>query len=367
MKIDRHIHPLEPSVMLREDLHPYTHGGGFGIATEILADSSLADVLRTLEPRRFEQCNHILNQHKRVLNAISAKKITLVMENSPVVAALAQVKFGPISLEWDLWLDPEEPQSQEKAIIEHGSVFATLFGKLPSTRSYFLKSAPSVSCWIKTYNQAILYFSALSKRHIEQMPPICLDIKSPWSTAIDINLFIQTLKQTFQIDVRYVGSFSYRQITAVIVPKKILFCHAVWDLKKKVESGNFPKSLMINGADLEMPSNLEALRKIAKEHQLEIGIYVQEPEAGTDAIQRLIEMVNAEPLLFNLGFALGNSRDGRAPRMIKGSGAGVQKLLLTNSALFKMKRVIVQIGLLALSLLVIRWLNTPEKLHNPVA
>jgi|GEM_PF-4068066 hypothetical protein len=53
--------------------------------------------------------------------------------------------------------------------------------------------------------------------------------------------------------------------------------------------------------------------------------------------------------LFKLGFALGNSRNGRSARMIKGSGAGVQKILLTNSVLPKMQRVITQISLFALS------------------
>lgn len=358
MLVARHTHPLEPSVVLREDRHPYVHGGGFGIATEVLAHSSLAEVLLELEPRRFKQCDHILDREERVLNAASARKITLVMENSPVVAALAQVKFGPIPLEWDLWLDPEKPESLEKAAIEHGSPFATVFGKLPFTRAIFLKSAPSVFQWVSTYNQAMGRFNSEHK-----IPPLCLDIKSPWSTANDINLFIQNLKQTLQIDVRYVGSFSNRQIAEINGPEKILFCHAVWDLKKNIKSGHFPKALMLNGADLEERSNLDALRNIADTHQLKIGIYVQEPEAGTSAVQRLIDMVNREPELFSLGFALGNGGDGRAPRMIKGSGAGVQQILLTNdTTLRNMRRVIILIGLLVLGLLVYRFLKIPKKI-----
>jgi len=353
MKIDRHIHPLAPSAMLPKDLHPYVHGAGFGIATEILADATLADLLRTLEPRRFEVCDQILNQENRVLNANSAKKITLAMENSPVVAALAQVKCGQVPLEWDIWLDPEEPWSLNKARIEHGSVFATLLGKFSFLRNYFLKSAPSVSSWVETYSQARRSFS-----HIEKLPPLCLDIKSAWSTARDIDLFVQNLKETLQIDVCYVGSFSYRQIAEIKGAEKILFCHAVWDLKKNVESGHFPKSIMLNGADLEEETNLDELRKIAKEHQLKIGVYVQEPEAGTAAVQRLIEMVNKEPELFSLGFALGNSRDGRAARMIEGSGAGVQKTVLTNGVVTKMKRVIERISQLHRSWVKNRFLVT---------
>lgn len=345
MRLDRHIHPLESSVMLRGSLHPYAHGGGFGIATEILADPSLADVLKTLEPHRFMQCDRILNKHKRVLNATCAKEIMLSMENSPVIAALAQIKLGVTPLEWDVWLDPEEPQSPKRAVVEHGSVFATLLGKFPFMRSYFLKSAPSVTEWVHIYKAAIFRFNALSNRKIKKMPSICLDIKSIWSTADDINYFIRTLKQTFQIDVCYVGSFSYRQIAQVTESKTILFCHAVWDLQRKVESGCFPKILMLNGADLLEKSNLETLREIVNKHQLEIGIYVQEPESETNAVQRLIQLVNSEPKLFKLGFALGNSKDGRSSGMIKGSGAGVQKVLLTNGVLPKMHRVITRIGL----------------------
>jgi hypothetical protein len=244
-----------------------------------------------------------------------------------------------------VWLDPKEPQSPERAVVEHGSVFATLLAKFPFVRSYFLKSAPSATEWVRTYQAAISRFNALSNRKIEEIPSLCLDIKSGWSTADDINCFVRALKQTFQINVSYVGSFSYRQIAQVTDSKTILFCHAVWDLQKKVESGDFPKMLMINGADLEENSHLEMLRKIVNEYQLEVGVYVQEPEAGTEAVQRLIQMVNSEQELFKLGFALGNSRDGRSARMIKGSGAGVQKILLTNSILPKMQRVITQISL----------------------
>ncbi|MDP1608072.1 MAG: hypothetical protein Q8L98_02015 [Chlamydiales bacterium] len=343
MRLDRHIQP-ESSVMLL-DRHPYLHGGGFGIATEILADLSLADVFETLEPRRFIQCDRILNRHKRVLNATCAKEITLSMENSPVIAALAQIKLGVTSLEWDLWLDPKKPQSLKRAVVEHGSVFATLLGQFSFMRSYFLKSAPSVTEWLRIYKEAIFRFNALSNRKIEKMPSVCLDIKSIWSTADDINRFIRALKETFQINVCYVGSFSYQQIAQVTESKTILFCHAVWDLQQKVESGCFSKTLMLNGADLEERSHLEILREIVNKHELEIGIYVQEPEAGTEAVQRLIQMVNSEPKLFKLGFALGNSRDGRSSKMIKGSGAGVQKILLTNGILSKMQRMISQISL----------------------
>jgi hypothetical protein len=258
---------------------------------------------------------------------------------------------GVTSIEWDVWLDPKEPESLEKAVIEHGSLFATLFGGIPFMRSYFLKSAPSVINWVSIYGEAISRFNALSGQQTKEMPSICLDIKSAWSTADHIDRFISTLKQTLQINVRYVGSFSHRQIVNVTKSQTILFCHAVWDLQKKVASGFFSKKLMINGADLEEGSNLEILRGIVADPrlELEIGIYVQEPEAGTEAVQRLIQMVNSEPELFKLGFALGNSKDGRSSRMIKGSGAGIQKILLTNGLLPRMQRAITQIGLFAYS------------------
>lgn len=356
MRLEHHIHPFESSVILQESLHPYIHGGGIGIATEILADPSLSDVLESLEPHRFRECDRILNKHNRVLNASSAKKISLAMENSPVLAALAQVKLGKTPVEWDIWLDPKDPQSSKRAIIEHGSIFATVLGIFPCTRSYFLKTAPSVAERVSIYKQAIVRFNALSNHKVEKIPALCLDIKSPWSTSDDINRFIQNLKQTFQIDVCYVGSFTYKQIAQITGPKSILFCHAVWDLQKKVESGQFSRTFMLNGADLE-EQNLQVLRKIAKEHQLEIGIYVQEPDAETKAIQRLIKLVNSEPELFKFGFALGNSRDGRAPRMIKGTGAGVQKILLTNSPFLKMKRIIKQIGLFVRSYMPFHYLR----------
>jgi hypothetical protein len=354
MRLEHHLHPLESPVMLQIASHPYVHGGGIGIATEILADPFLAKVLEILEPDRFQECDRILDKHHRVLNAASARDIALAMENSPVLAALAQFKLGVIPLEWDLWLNPQEPQSLDKAFIGHGSLFPMLFRKFPFASLYFLKSAPSVVDWVNIYREASVRFNALCQHNIEKIPSICLDIKSSWSTADDINSFIQSLKKTFQIDVGYVGSFSYRQIAQINGPKPILFCHGVWDLKQKVESGYFLKTLMLNGADLEEEANLETLRKIAREKQLEIGIYIQEAEAETNTIQRLINLINSEQKLFKLGFALGNSRDGKASRMIKGSGAGRQKLLLTSSILIKMQRVIMQIGLFVRSFLPLR-------------
>jgi len=333
-----HINPTIDPVILKKDLQPYVHGGGYGIATEILANPYFADVLKALEPSLYQSCDTILNKHRRVLNASSAKSITLAMENSPVVAALARFKLGLVPLEWDIWLDPDDPSSVNKAVILHGSVFAFVFGKFSSTRNYFLKSAPSVTRWVEVYNEAICKFNHLSKDNIQGIPSICLDIKSPWSTAKDVNLFVQALNVNLNINVSYVGSFSFRQIEEVSGPKRILFTHALWDLKKKVASGSFPRSLMLNGADLQEDSDLGALLQIQKKCDVEFGLYIQEPEAGTDAVQRLIKLVNDNPKLFSLGFALGNRRDGRSARMIKGSGAGVQKPLLTRT-LLKIKRI----------------------------
>ena len=231
--LHRHINPLETPLKdpdaLKKNLHPYTHGGGFGIATEILADPFAATLLHELEPRRFKVCNEILENHDRKLNAASAKKIVLAMENSPVVAALAQIKFGPIPLEWDLWLDSKNPQSPEQAIVEHGSMRATLFSKFPFMRC-FSKASSSVSDWIDIYKKAL---ERLKKNHeIEKISiekiPICLDIKSSWSTAHDINLFIQNIKKEFQINVRYVGSFSYQHLDKIEnpdieIPRKFFF------------------------------------------------------------------------------------------------------------------------------------------------
>lgn len=149
---------------LDKDLHPYTHGGGFGIATEIIVNQDLAVVLKKLEPYRFEKCNKILDKHKRVLNAACAREITLLMENSPVIAALAQKKIGRIPIEWDIWLDPKEPQSLKKSLIEHGSITATLFGVYPFLRKYLLKDALSAEAWLDIYKKADLSFNKLIKK-----------------------------------------------------------------------------------------------------------------------------------------------------------------------------------------------------------
>lgn len=333
----------QDNVELPSNLHPYAHGAGFGIATEILGDPYLAAELEKSELQRYEECEQILAQHKWILNAASAKKITLCLENSPVLAAAARFKLGMHTLEWDIWLDQENPESLDKAVIKHGSILATLFGKYAFMRNYFVKSAPSVTEWVRIYKKTAreLYSADV------EIPPICLDIKSDWSTAQQIDSFIQALRREHNIEVRFVGSFLERQIAQVSEAPTILFCHAVRDLQQKVNSGGSVQTVMLNGADLEDPRNLATLRVIAKAKNLKIGIYVQEPEADTKAIQNLIHMVNNESELFSLGFALGNSRDGRAPYMIRGSGAGVQKLLMTNSILFKIRGIFLLLILIA--------------------
>ncbi len=364
LRLDHHIDPTQKSfVVLDQSRHPYIHGGGFGIATEILADIELSSLLKTLEPQRFRKCDRILDTHQRVLNAACSEEITLCMENSAVIAAIAQFKLGITPIEWDVWLDPNEPQSVEKAVVEHGSVFAILLGKVPSMRSYFLKSAPSVTEWVDTYHKAIVSCNCLSKvdgRKIEVMPSICLDIKSVWSTAEDIDCFVRALKDRFQINVSFVGSFSYQQIAQVKESQIILFCHAVWDLKKSVQSGHFSKRLMLNGADLKKKSHLEELIKMIDNHELQVGIYVQEPQADTAAVQSLIRMVNSDPTRFKIGFALGNGRNGLSAKMIKGSGAGVQKILLTDSVLIRMVNSISKIFLFITFLFSLNYRVTPR-------
>lgn len=97
---------------------------------------------------------------------------------------------------------------------------------------------------------------------------------------------------------------------------------------------------MINGVDLEDKNNEEELKKIAKDYKLKIGFYVQEPVVGTKGVQSLIKKVNDNKQFFKFGLALGNSRDGRSPCMIKSLGGGIiDKALLTNGILSKIQRV----------------------------
>lgn len=440
-----HIHPLEPSIALR--VHPYAHGGGFGKATEIIASAFWGAMLQAFEPDRFAQCDSLLS-HKRVLNALTARKITLALENSAVVAAFTRMTQGPMTLEWDLWLDRNEPDSLEKAKIEHGNVFVTLF---PCTSQFFLRKAHTVITWLTAYLNS-LDACGIHDKNLS----VCLDIKSPWSIARDINNFVRNLQDRFPIIVRYVGSFSYKQISTIEGPEKILFCHGVWDLKikmqdfqKKVESGEisqeeYPTRIMLNGADLLHQSNLSTLRAIAKQlqssnreketiadqlcqlhesadlskcrnlltlrniadkihpdyrdaqkrkensfsqrceqtdlldqdhlselcaivnqHDLLMGIYVQEPAAETRAVQTLTELVNNRPNLFKLGFALGNSGDGRASKMIEGSGAGVQALILTkNVRLLKKITIVAMVTLIILAN--IAFVGSIFEIRNPL-
>jgi len=107
---------------------PYAHGGYFGASPFMLADPIWVDILRTLMP------NVYVEVAKRVF--APAPKLIHWGENNPVVAAYGTAQDlewrdikrvqDPITLEWDVFLDPNSVEKLQTALKEREKLLQKL-------------------------------------------------------------------------------------------------------------------------------------------------------------------------------------------------------------------------------------------------
>lgn len=348
-------------VALGAGKHTYAHGGGFGFAIEMLADPKWADVLGTQEPELYNKCRDLLKENKGVLDEETAAKVILLMENSPVLSAYARAALGDgFTPELDVWIDYEKPENAQAAKVVHGNLFVNLLLKISLIGPWILNhsflvtdiaNAPSLEEWYRKYRTALSQMGGGTDTH--KIAGICLDIKSPWSTAADVFVFATHVEALLDTKVKFVGSFDKLKLSALRGSiTAVEFFHGIWDLEAASENGIF-QCVMFNGADLLVRSgekekafviNEKSLARLRSIHdsfpESKIGIYVQETDLGSRACCLLNGLVEKEPDLFELGFALGGATDSRLPRMLKGRGAGIQQIMLSDGFYLKALRVL---------------------------
>ncbi|GAB4816915.1 hypothetical protein N2152v2_003961 [Parachlorella kessleri] len=162
-----------------------------------------------------------------------------------------------------------------------------------------------------------------------------LDIKSAYSSAYDIQLFV-TMLAGIGIHCKAVCSFSKHQLAVGHLADTVLFFHGISGLENACDDGVVERGqfVLFNGASFLLdpePVSLKALpAKKAKEtlgsakcypvdpfvmrkytglcetYGFAGGIYVQEPDASPASVSALAELVADFPEYFPLGFAYGH-------------------------------------------------------------
>ena len=326
----------------------YAHGAYMGLAKSLLTDVQAAAVLTRLMPR-------LSGQAVALLAAGNLSAMMLLLENSPVLAAYGAARRGqPLPMEWDIWLDPECPEDMDKARIIHGNGAATLLSALQPTQSAQALLTQSVhgsnaheglspNAWLQLYNEAAKAFGVAKRRPCA----LYLDIKSGWSTAEQVQVFVDALRRQ-GLEVRGVGSFTARQLQGVRVSHPLLYVHGPSGVALALRTGALAssggRSLLNGGALLQhtaagwqvAPAPLLALRGLQAAGKLQLGIYVQENLVCPEALAALTDLLNREPALFSLGFAYGNVPGVAEASLRDGAGLGWQRVGMASDAMRNM-------------------------------
>jgi len=342
----RHIDPMpDERESLSEQTHTYIHGVGLGLGLEVVADPFWGNLLKTLEPQLYADCDKVLTANNRVLDDPTASKIALLMENSPVLAAYSRVKIGPkFTPEIDVWLDPTDPSNMSLNKVGHPNLLTMIVSRIPYIGQKALnfiffgnniKKAYSVKLWFDKYKAAMEeifkqmesnrfhavcldikapwstakddgeferevakheaaleeFNQLFTRMESNRFHAVCLDIKSPWSTAKDVSEFVIGFLNKFHERVQFVGTFDRRQIDDLTREiSGILFFHSIWDIEQAAKKEGLHENIGFNGADLLIIENdilkvnektLERLRQIQVQYP-EINIMIYVQENNLD-------------------------------------------------------------------------------------
>lgn len=347
----------------------YMHGGAMGLAGSFMQDRTWSSILARLMPEVYT----------RATAADDPKGLMMALENNPVLAAYGTARHQavmppsdvastpPVRMEWDVWLDPTDPRNLDGAKIAHGNMPTTVgHASAPTDTSYYdrpeVREGPSVTGWMQAYSLALemageepppvpgpdlgeLSTSAtpaaalnMTMTYPEALAApggVFLDVKSRYSEASDIAAFIEEVEAS-GVNIIGVGTFQYEQIdeqdreTRGTAPMQVKFTQGVDDMAAAVEDGRIRlgDQVMFNGGDLLRwtpmgygldGGDLDHVRDMAREFDLELGIYVQEYAVSPEAVGQLTQLVNEDSALFGLGFAYG-SVSGRSATGVEGGG-----------------------------------------------
>ena len=296
--------------------HLYAHGGYMAAVDDLLANAVWSGILDDLSPNASE-----IRGGKDIGDRMSAA------ENDPVVAAyghwLSDQTGRAVPIEWDVWLDKDQPADLTKATIAHGTLTQLALGITPDGQA--------ADSWMRLFGLALqaadggagfsgpLTAEGLAGQvgaELNEAGGVVLDIKSKDSSAEDVASFVSTLESS-GLQVAAVGSFTASQLLAVDAEKRLRFFFKVDELLDHEDYLSRGERVMINLGDLLTSESevdwakVATLAGVAGAWDLQVGGYVQETALSPEAHETLVVLVTARDDLFTLGYAYGNV-DGRA-------------------------------------------------------
>jgi hypothetical protein len=362
----------------------YAHGAFMGAAVTMMNDSHWQQIFSTVMPEAYARARN-LTEPEAVMAELENNPVLAAYGQSQHLAQSGA--SGPsadhpsVAMEWDVWLpqDPAQIGDLNRTRIAHGNVGTTIGQRVAGDQEFGrqradVANAPGADQWMTYFGRAIaLHRGGEAAQHdpqgqtdLEQATQLgdtsaatriaasylrapsglYLDVKSMYSTPEDINAFIAVLRNQ-GINVIGVGSFSANQLEGLDANvRPIQFFHGLADLMLTVQNAPDPSkafhngdSVMFNAGSLLTESRayvvagersytvdadaVAQLRTVQTQFGLRVGLYVQETSVDAKAVEQIVQLVNANPDLFSLGFAYGNV-SGRAEGTVTGTGLGAQ-------------------------------------------
>jgi hypothetical protein len=364
----------------------YAHGAMMGAAGAFMKDPLWNQIFRALSP----------DEHDRIARIPAIRDVMLALENNPVLAAYGECRTlesrgeaagradphqqKVLPQEWDVWLDKEDPGNLDKVKIAHGSLMTTILQSATESQKDKVigygrddvRGAKSSNQWMETFGKAVaMYRGGAAADHSaatgdrqaamqraasatnaaaaidiaveflkkENGGGLVLDVKSTYSSANDINHFIDVLKAK-GVNVIGVGTFRHSQLDGLEAGvRPVKFYHGITGVNNAARDGSLHKGdhVMFNAGSLLDQSGgwvrdvsfginqaaFQQLSALVSQFELNVGLYVQEGDVDRKAVEVIMRMVNRFPHLFKDGFAYGNL-SGSAETETHGSGMGSQ-------------------------------------------
>lgn len=368
----------------------YAHGAFMGAAGAFMKDRQWNDIFQSVWKDEWDRISKIEDP----------RECMLALENNPVLSAYGECqstehagqkkaeadpkKAGVVPSEWDVWLDKEDPGNLSKVKIAHGNLGTTIMQSAPGMKDTTVgynradvKTAKNSAQWMEIFGKAIAMYrgGAADPAAAEKQPDgrheamqaalaattaeaamgiaidflrkengggLILDVKSTYSTAADINTFIDVLKGR-GVNVIGVGTFRHTQLDGIEEGvRQVKFFHAITGLANAGASGGLKHGdhVMFNAGSLVTKNSagwfgrgeqsytvneaaLQILSDLVAQFGLHVGLYVQEGDVDEKAVDTIMKLVNKFPHLFKDGFAYGNV-SGKAETETEGTGMGSQ-------------------------------------------
>ncbi|MEZ4399706.1 MAG: hypothetical protein R3B06_06790 [Kofleriaceae bacterium] len=372
------------------DAQTYAHGAMMGAAGEFMKDALWNQIFRSLWASEYE----------RVAALTDVAAVMGALENNPILAAYGECKTlehrgqaagraepstavagtKVLPQEWDVWLDPAAPGDLTHAKIAHGNKMTTMLQGANQDRvtGYGrddVRTSKNGPQWLELFGRAVAMYRggaapeggaatgdrqaamqraaaattaaaaidlAIDFLRAENGGGLVLDVKSTYSTAGDIQIFVDAL-QARGINVIGVGTFRHDQLAGLEAGvRPVKFYHGLSGVQLAAVNGELHDGdhLMFNAGSLITKSGgwvraesyavdesaVQAISDLVTRLHLHVGLYVQETAIDEHAVNLIVRLVNRLPDVFKDGFAYGNI-SGAAETETTGTGMGAQQPL----------------------------------------